>query len=191
MSKRWLTAHWPHPVLTAHDVPWDVYLKDEHKDLAAEASPGDLVLFYEVGNVAGVRAADPNRLDVYTIDEIERAAGERRDPTPEAREVLYGLGGQTRYVAEVAEPPEDGELPLARPAEARTFVYPRQSPADAATWKWHLPCTNHRRMPRVTIQDIKAKLGVKKNPNLWNGLIEVEDVEAFDALVEKHAKDFD
>ena len=176
-SKRWLTAHLPHPIAQAHDVPWHVYLLEEHKEKADEVTAGDLVMFFEIPNVTGVRATEPKKLSVHNAADGETLA----------EEVLYGLGGQTRYLAEVA----DGEFPAPMPDDAKAFVYPNQSFEDAQKWSCHIPCKNHRRMPRVSIQTIKEDLKIKKNPNLWGGLIEVTEVEAFDALVEKFAKDFD
>jgi len=41
----WLTTHYPHPF--SDDLPWDIYLKREHRDLADQVSVGDRVFFYE------------------------------------------------------------------------------------------------------------------------------------------------
>ena len=167
MSKRWLTAHWPHPIKGEFDIPWHVYL--QKAAVAAEVEPGDFVLFYETANVAKAPASARRVLAVHEMDTGRRVAAD----------VRYGLGGQTRYVATVAERVQQ------RPAGELTYVYPGHAYAPAA-WGWRVPCVEHRRMPHVELKELKSRLGVGGNPNTWHGLLEVKDVAAFDALVAEH-----
>jgi hypothetical protein len=44
--RSWLAVHYPHPF--PDDVPWYVYLRDEHDDVARMVKSGDVVLFYEL-----------------------------------------------------------------------------------------------------------------------------------------------
>ena len=97
-----------------------------------------------------------------------------------AADVRYGQGGQTRFVATVAERVQH------RPAGHKTFVYPGHA-YEPEAWGWYVPCAEHRPMPHVELKTLKARLGVGGNPNTWHGLLEVEDAAAFDALVAEHA----
>ena len=100
-----------------------------------------------------------------------------------AADVRYGQGGQTRFVATVAERVKQ------HPAGERTYVYPGHA-YEPAAWGWRIPCIEHRRMPHVELRELKSRLGVGGNPNTWHGLLEVKDVAAFDALVAEHTASY-
>ena len=159
-GRRFLACHLPHPFPSEDDIAWNVYLKEGHLDKADDVSPGDVVLFF-------VTATDHPKC--------------RKKVDGAWQEVRLTHGGGVQYIGYVAV---GNEIPRKR-EDPPQYDYEGDGDIEADTWTHEIVCEKQDRTRVVDLATLKARLGFSKSPYLWHGLFEIEDVEAFDKLVEE------